>query len=539
MVALGLGDRADPVHEGQGTREVVEAEQLAQVVVFDRFPAVQLGQQIRDLLGGHGRNTASTGDAVLGDELFGHGLSSMAPITLPMRSERTPAGLALAALIGVAAVKLALATHWDLLADEAYYAIWSMHPAWGYYDQPPLIAWILWLSRQILGDTDLAIRLPAIVCGVIAPLVLLDAVGDRALWLGWWVGIPVLAWLTGFATPDALLLLAWAAAIAAAHRGGRAWLLAGVAVAIGIYAKYTAAVLLPLLWIGTGDWRSRWMWAGSALTGLLLLPHAAWLASHELVSVGFQLREGLWNPNPPGWTGPFAVFGQQLGVATPFAVLALGGALWARPLTRIDRLAWWTTAPVALIFLLASIGGPPEAHWLAPVWVSGGVLISHRRGWIARSAWVAVGTGFFASLLLVLHTEYGVFPLRSDPADRIREGRPLAYAVGSWALPLGVAPREPRATESIPVRTERYQEAALIAWYTGIPAVAQPECARPDQYDLWPSSSPDALLFVRPARSGDTLCTDSAYPDKTRHPLAPRDNQGRTVGRWDLFEVRR
>ncbi|MEZ4319142.1 MAG: glycosyltransferase family 39 protein [Myxococcota bacterium] len=455
-----------------------------------------------------------------------------------MRAERNALLVAVAGLLAAAAGKLVLAARWDLLADEAYYAVWAEHPALGYYDQPPLIAWILWVVRHTAGDHDLAVRVPAILAGLVAPLVLLPMARDPVLLALWWVGIPVLAWLTGFCTPDAFLMLAWAGALACAIRGGRYWLLAGVCVGLGILAKYTAVVLLPLLWLGTRDWEDRWMWAGSAIAAVLVLPHAAWLATHDAVSVAFQLREGLWNPAAPGLTGPLAVFGQQLGVGTPFGVLVAVAVLARRPpADRVSQVAWWSSAPVLLLFVLASLGGPPEAHWLAPVWVGVGLFASRTTGVTAKASWLAVGTGLFGSLLLVLHAERGVFALDPDPANRIREGRPLASAVADWALPVGVGAREPGVIDATPVRTERYQEAALIRWYTGIDARALPGCARPDQYDLWPSEVPERLLFVRPSTSGDALCTDATHPSKVRHPLAPRDGAGRTVGRWDLFEV--
>ena len=43
-------------------------------------------------------------------------------------------------------VRVALAAQLGLLADEAYYVMWSRDLAWGYFDQPPLLAAMLaWL----------------------------------------------------------------------------------------------------------------------------------------------------------------------------------------------------------------------------------------------------------------------------------------------------------------------------------------------------------------------------------------------------------
>jgi len=50
-----------------------------------------------------------------------------------------------------------------LSADEAYYWLWSQHPAWGYYDHPPMIAWLIRAGTLLLGDTPLGVRAAGVV----------------------------------------------------------------------------------------------------------------------------------------------------------------------------------------------------------------------------------------------------------------------------------------------------------------------------------------------------------------------------------------
>ena len=50
-----------------------------------------------------------------------------------------------------------------LTEDEAYYRLWSMKPAFGYFDHPPMIAWLIWLGRHIAGDGPLGVRLVPIL----------------------------------------------------------------------------------------------------------------------------------------------------------------------------------------------------------------------------------------------------------------------------------------------------------------------------------------------------------------------------------------
>ena len=53
--------------------------------------------------------------------------------------------------------------------------------------------------------------------------------------------------------------------LAAACKGGRWWLLAGVAAAVAALSKYTGLLVLPLLILGAGrrDWRTPWPWAAA------------------------------------------------------------------------------------------------------------------------------------------------------------------------------------------------------------------------------------------------------------------------------------
>ncbi|MFP2908974.1 4-amino-4-deoxy-L-arabinose transferase, partial [Pyxidicoccus sp. 3LFB2] len=62
------------------------------------------------------------------------------------------------ALLGVAAVaRLALLLGTDVYFDTAYYWQWARHLAWGYYDHPPMVAWLI---------AALGVRGSALLCGV-------------------------------------------------------------------------------------------------------------------------------------------------------------------------------------------------------------------------------------------------------------------------------------------------------------------------------------------------------------------------------------
>lgn len=452
-----------------------------------------------------------------------------------------------AALVIVAvavAVRLGLGFHLALLADEAYYWVWAQHPALGYYDQPPLIAWII-AATTALADTEGLVRIGAIACAAIGPLVLWPFAGDRALLALIWCA-PVLFGLTLFATPDAPLLAAWAITLAAACAGGRWWLLAGAAAGLAFLSKYSGAAVLPLAVLAAGrdDWRTPWPWAALAVAGAVAAPNLLWNAEHGWVSFAFQLHEGLLHPRTPGAAGLLTWGLDQLAVATP--LLALAGAAWAigslRSLRedRIARLAWATSVPVLLLFAAAAPQSPAEAHWPAPAWVGLALGLSRSGGRIARAAWVGAMTAAGFTLVAALHVVHPLFPLRDDPATRLTEGPLVADAVAAWALPAGVGVADGQPGRAEAVYTERYQEAAFIHFYAGIPARRLPGCGREDQYTVWDDeAAASTALFVRPATGGPPRCLEGRYQSGGPHRLHGVDRFGRVAGNWQIFEVTR
>lgn len=458
----------------------------------------------------------------------------MAPMDEAERRSLTQAAVLLAA---VTVVRAALAARWGLLADEAWYLAWSRQPAWGYYDQPPLIAWILAISRQ-LGEAPGVLRAVPVATGLVIPLVLLPFAGDRSRWLAWCALLPPLTWLTIFATPDAPLLALWAIALAGALRGGRGWLVAGVAAGLAFQAKHTGALVFPLLLVARRETlKEPWPWVGAALALGLATPNLVWNAVHDGVTVRFQLGEGLLHHAPPGPIGGVLQVIGQLGVATPVAgicgytwCVVRASQAWSGP--PLLRVCWWTSAPLLAGFAVAGFAAPGEAHWPAPAWIGLGLALSAETGSWARGTALGLGLAGVLGVLLAVHSVRPVARWPADPAIRLTEGPVLGAIAARWlaAEPGGDAPI---------LFTERYQEAAHVMAATGAQVWVHPGCGRPGQQDLWPPAPPtDRALFLRPATGGPPHCLDRDWT-VIRGPILVQgaDAFGRRVGPWQLFEL--
>src|SRR5580693_5606385 len=68
--------------------------------------------------------------------------------------------LTIAALV---VLRLVAAAVTPLTFDEAYYWMWSKHLAGGYYDHPPMVAFVIRLGTMIAGDTEIGVRLVSIL----------------------------------------------------------------------------------------------------------------------------------------------------------------------------------------------------------------------------------------------------------------------------------------------------------------------------------------------------------------------------------------
>src|SRR6476620_12648132 len=68
--------------------------------------------------------------------------------------------LVILALVGL---RLVAAAFTPITFDEAYYWMWSRNLAGGYYDHPPMVAYVIRAGTLIAGDTELGVRLVSIL----------------------------------------------------------------------------------------------------------------------------------------------------------------------------------------------------------------------------------------------------------------------------------------------------------------------------------------------------------------------------------------
>lgn len=197
------------------------------------------------------------------------------------------------------ALHLAFAFRYGYFRDELYFIACAQHLAWGYVDQPPLVALVAWLT-QPAGYAVWALRVvPALCAGATVYLTCaivarLGGSGYAQLLASVAVALaPVDALVGGTLTttsfePLTWTLLGYCFLRLLQQRNQRWWVAAGVVLGIALWAKYTIA-LFALAFIASlllSPNRRLLQRPGFPLgilcAAIIIAPNAAWQIAHGL-----------------------------------------------------------------------------------------------------------------------------------------------------------------------------------------------------------------------------------------------------------------
>jgi hypothetical protein len=254
--------------------------------------------------------------------------------------------------------------------DELYYIACGEHLAWGYVDQPPLIALIAWISRHVLGNSLAAFRVLPILAGAVT--VYLTGWLARELGggrLAQFVAALAILFAPLYLAFDSILTMNafepvfWLACACIAARianGGspRLWLLFGLISGVGLENKHTMAVFGFGIVVGlllSGDFwpfRSQWIWIGGLIALAIAAPNLVWETRHGWPQITVVRNAQLLKNEP---VGPLRFLGEQVLFYSPIALpLWLGGFAWlffAREGKRFRFLAWAYLAVLAVFII--------------------------------------------------------------------------------------------------------------------------------------------------------------------------------------------
>ena len=442
-------------------------------------------------------------------------------------------------LAAVFLFRLVYAHYLGIVPDEAYYWDWSRSLSWGYFDHPPMIAWLIFLSRKVFGETTLGVRAATIACGLLASivsyLVVKKYVAKTSSLLLWVIlSNSVILFCAGsvLATPDIPLVLFWSLSLLLGYKAifessSASWMLLGLAAGLGFLSKYTFALfplsLVVFLAVSREQrfWFGRWQpYAAACIALLVFMPNLVWNQRHGWHTVFFQVSHGL----DKHASLHFDTFGDfiagQLGVLSlfPFILLVWAMAFFfkSRPFkSRIFYLISFCIVPFGF-FLIASLQKKVEANWAACAYVSGIILVSlfwenldpEKNRSIRRFTAASAAISVIAGAVILSHIQKPFLPLppQNDPATQVRGWKELAKDIDIIRVRID-------SRRAIPVCANRYQEASLFGFY--LPdhpkTFALNTGSRDNQYSLWPQRRPAASSSVMFLHSPDDPYLDTIF----------------------------
>src|SRR5256886_5818941 len=205
-------------------------------------------------------------------------------------------GMALVWLIALAKLlfHIYFNNRYGYFRDEFNYIACGDHLGWGYVDQPPLIPFLIHISRAAIGDSLRAIRfIPALASSLLvvqAALIARELGGKRfALFLSAITAVIAPQCLsngsllgTNCLEPNLWMGCAYFVVLAIKRNDSRYWLWFGVVAGIGLEEKYSIALLGFGVVVGlllTEQRRAflnKWIWLGGLAAFLIFLPNLLW-----------------------------------------------------------------------------------------------------------------------------------------------------------------------------------------------------------------------------------------------------------------------
>jgi len=437
-------------------------------------------------------------------------------------------------------IRIVVLAQLDLFPDEAYYWDWHRFLSLGYYDHPPMIAWLVHFASFLFGDGYWGVKAVPLILGLGILIIMLNLSKRYLKSLSSVILFLLLMYVTLlFAvgglllTPDIIFVFFWGSGLligywALFEEKSWAWPLLGVISGMGLLSKYIFVLFIVsfglylLLQARTRRLLLTWKpWSALLIAAIVFLPNVFWNATNNWISYVFQLGHGFKSETTwPHWKSFFEFIGSQVGLFSPFLFLFLIVAVvhFFKYHCKDDTLRYLIVFLIVplLFFSISSLSAKVEANWAAPAFLSG-LLIGvwyweQMKSKIVR--FLFVGAVLFSTLIfliVIIHAMIPFLPIHSR-VDR-------TFDQSGWATladQVDGIRRQIDPEGNMPLCANRYQLTSLLAFH----CQDQPRTwalnleSRENHYSLLEDRQNiinDTLLFVHEFNPGLQDCPYHEY----------------------------
>ena len=281
-----------------------------------------------------------------------------------------------------------------LHGDEAYYWMWSKHLQMSYYDHPPMIAYMIYLTNFI-SQSEWGVRLVNVFSMSVSAIYifkLTKLIWDEKTALNTvMIFCSVILTNSGFiiTTPDSPLTLFWTLSLYYAYRAvfigtKQDFILTGLFLGLLMLSKYTAILFIAGLLIYVlikkrSLFLNPYMYVTIIISALIVSPMLYWNYAHDWISFTFQLNHGS--------TGNFEIYPNlvleflsgQFGIFSPVFTALLFFFLIKEKLYFKENKLFFIALSVAvtlLFFLYKSLYMRMALNYGAPAYIGGAILVA-------------------------------------------------------------------------------------------------------------------------------------------------------------------
>jgi len=356
----------------------------------------------------------------------------------------------------------------ELIFDEAYYWYYAKDLAWGYFDHPPMVAFLISMGSALF-DGELGIRLLSCFLGVSTMIILwllIDNPKKREYVPHFFVLVlsMTLVHAYGFLIlPDTPLLFFTALFFLIYKKFIKApglliSLILGIVMAALMFSKYHAFLVIFFVLLSNLKLiRNRYAWVAVLVSLLCYTPHFLWLYENDFISIKYHLFE---RPNRPyeffDFTlGYFLNLLAIFGLTFPWIYKAL---IKSKGKDQFNLALLYVSYGILLFFLVSSVQRRVQTQWIIVICIPMAVLAYQymlenqvARKWIIRLGLANIAILLFLRIGLVYEP---LFPV-------VYETHGNKTWVGKITSQIG----------NIPVVFENsYRMAPMFAYYSGNPS---------------------------------------------------------------------
>lgn len=385
-------------------------------------------------------------------------------------------------LIFVLILNLVQSALTDIIFDEAYYWYFAQNLSWGYFDHPPMVAFLVKIGLSLF-DGELGVRFmaPILYC---ANVLLLWSLIDsekkhRYIWL-FIVFVSGVGLLTAYGfmmVPDTplvtfSLVFLWGYKRFLLKQDVIGIIVTGVGMALVMYAKYHGVLIIGFAVLSNlALFKNAKFWLAVLIALVLYIPHLHWLYQMDFIPIRYHLFDRVNSPGELEYLLNYPVNCIAVaGLCFPMMYWALY-ALSSKD--KFDKALKFICYGFLIFFFIYSFDRQTQAQWIVLTAIPL-ILFALRyayihakfRKWLMGVSLVAVGLIFFLRLALIFPS---ISPIEYEAFGNKKWVTELKSMVGDTPV----------------VFHNSYRDASMYAFYSGSTVYSSNDIiARQNQFDI-------------------------------------------------------